>query len=452
MFHARHAERSNKLAKAIIDHYGHTFFYGKTVLDLGSGSGDIAAALARLGANVLCCDVRLVNLQFINKHHPYLKTQLVNLETDWPFTSKFDIVLSLGVVCHLKSYEDHIKNICNIGDNIVLESEIYDSVSTKKMAIYEEKSIPHLSFSGEGSLLSANYFQEQFALLGSAFKRVDDAKLNTRDHRYDWRDSNSGHRASANRRMWFIKKASYIEPKIDSYEKIFEESSRTAETNIFSKKSITSKSAILPEHEKYFTHVPKISHDIDNSIIRLFYIYNNNDITIKKETDFCFQNNLNNKLFNTIFINENIPTYNFLFNKINEMTGPNDINIICNSDIFFDETIELSRNIKHRQLYALTSWEWFSSDNIIFNNIPNSQDAWIVRGKIENIYGDFPMSGPECDTKIAYEFHKSGYKTFNPSKSIKANRLCAPNMGYKITQKPITGPHLFIIPASFSNE
>jgi SAM-dependent methyltransferase len=421
MFHVRHVERSTKLSKAIIDYYGHTFFYGKTVLDLGSGSGDIAAALARLGANVLCCDVRVENLKLINKNHPYLKTQLVNLETEWPFTSRFDIVLSLGVICHLKNYENHIKNICSIADNIVLETEVYDSVLLNKKPIYEEKSIPYLSFYGEGSLLSTNYFQDQFALCGASFKRVDDAKINTREHRYDWRDAHTEHRAAANRRIWFGKNNMYL----------------STNTPVTVNQAIPSDINSHINHEKLKTKAK----------IRLFYnYYSDKDPERKKEIDLCFKNNLENRFFETVVLtSEEIPNYNFFFDKINEVSGPDDINIICNSDIFFDNTISLVLNMGPRDFYALSRWEW-NEGKPELRDLKNSQDTWIFRGPVRNVNGNIPLGVPFCDNRIAFEFNNAGYNVTNPSKSIKTYHIQTSNIRRYDDHARVPGPILFVQP------
>lgn|SRR5574337_127368 len=156
-------------------------------------------------------------------------------------------------------------------------------------------------------------------------------------------------------------------------------------------------------------------------MIRLFYnYYEDKHPARKREIDMCLQNNLENKLLNVIIIESpNKPTYEFFFRQINKITGPDDINIICNSDIFFDETIALACGLRDKQVYALSRWDWHNPSRIIFFDRPDSQDTWIIKGKIENVFGDFTLGTRGCDNRIAYEFNKAGYTISNPSKSIK---------------------------------
>lgn len=156
-------------------------------------------------------------------------------------------------------------------------------------------------------------------------------------------------------------------------------------------------------------------------MIRLFYnYYEDKHPARKREIDFCLQKNLNNKLLTTVIIeSQKKITYEFLFEQINKVTETNDINITCNSDIFFDHTIALAENIKHKQVYALSRWDWYSPDLIKFFDRRDSQDVWIIRGKVENVFGNFTLGTRGCDNRIAYEFNKSGYTVSNPSQSIK---------------------------------
>ena len=72
-------------------------------------------------------------------------------------------------------------------------------------------------------------------------------------------------------------------------------------------------------------------------MIRLLYnYYEDRNPVRKKEIDFCLQKNLENPHLNVIIV-EGLekPAYNTMFEKLNWITGPDDLNIICNSDIFF---------------------------------------------------------------------------------------------------------------------
>jgi hypothetical protein len=156
-------------------------------------------------------------------------------------------------------------------------------------------------------------------------------------------------------------------------------------------------------------------------MIRLFYnYYEDKNKTRKKEVDFCLQKNLENPYINVIIIETaEKPTYNMFFEKINDITKDDDINIICNSDIFFDDTINLINNMKQKEVYALSRWDWINENNIKLFNRQDSQDTWIIKGKAENIVGNFTLGKRGCDNRIAYEFKNAGYKISNPSLSIK---------------------------------
>lgn len=157
-------------------------------------------------------------------------------------------------------------------------------------------------------------------------------------------------------------------------------------------------------------------------MIRLFYnYYEDKNPARKREIDFCLHMNKLNTSFETIVVESAAkPTYDFFFQKINELAQPDDISIICNSDIFFDSTIQLVSNLKDKQMYALLRWEWHGPHHIVFHERPDSQDTWIVKGKVENVKGDFTLGIRGCDNRIAYEFQAAGYTVLNPAKSIKS--------------------------------
>jgi hypothetical protein len=185
-------------------------------------------------------------------------------------------------------------------------------------------------------------------------------------------------------------------------------------------------------------------------MIRLFYnYYEDKNPARKKEVDFCLQKNLANPHIKTIIIESNRkPTYTYFFQKINQITEPDDINIICNSDIFFDETVVLASNIKHKELYALLRWEWQPNGAALFHERPDSQDTWITRGRIENVFGDFTLGIRGCDNRIAHEFLHSGYDVKNPAKSIKSYHVHTSQVRNYTVSDVVPPPYHTFMPTS----
>lgn len=189
-------------------------------------------------------------------------------------------------------------------------------------------------------------------------------------------------------------------------------------------------------------------------MIRLIYnYYEDKNPQRKREIDFCLQKNLDNKLLTTVIIETpHKPSYNYFFQVINKLTTPNDINIICNSDIFLDESIGLVTqyltNQPQKQMFALSRWDWFNSSNIVFFDRQDSQDTWIVKGPVVGVYGDFTLGIRGCDNRIAEEFHLAGYQVSNPSKSIKSYHVHNSGIRNYTMADVVPPPYRTIIPTS----
>lgn len=152
----------------------------------------------------------------------------------------------------------------------------------------------------------------------------------------------------------------------------------------------------------------------------LFNYYEDKHGARKKEIDFCLRQNLANPLIKVVILETpGKPQYKQMFDRINQLTGSDDVNIIANSDIFFDETIGLANKIQIEECWALSRWDWYAENKIQYFNRPDSQDVWIFRGKIKPIHSTFCLGTLGCDNRIAYEIEKSGYKISNPSMSVK---------------------------------
>ena len=166
----------------------------------------------------------------------------------------------------------------------------------------------------------------------------------------------------------------------------------------------------------------------------------------KKELEYCLEKNKKNKLINNIIIvnRGERATYGDFFRAM--VPYSKDVNIIANTDIYFDETIEFANQIKQKQCYALTRWELYGGTVMSFNQRHGrpsppqwSQDAWIFRGVVrpenyDNVIAvnnatrgsesiPFYLGIPGCDNKIAALLREKGYTVTNPSLVIKAIHL-----------------------------
>jgi uncharacterized protein (DUF2235 family) len=184
-------------------------------------------------------------------------------------------------------------------------------------------------------------------------------------------------------------------------------------------------------------------------MINLFYnYYTDKNKDRQKEIDFCLEKNLSNQFINTIIIeSQSKLSFNDYFNKINLVTTLEDINIICNSDIYLDQSIINCLSIKSNECFALSRWDTVENKDPIFYNHPDSQDTWIFKGKIKDIYGNILLGTPGCDNRISYEIEKAGYVLSNPSKKIKTYHVHLSNIrNYNPSEDRVPGPYKVIHP------
>ncbi len=105
----------------------------------------------------------------------------------------------------------------------------------------------------------------------------------------------------------------------------------------------------------------------------------------------------------------------------------NDIHIVTNLDMFFDNDIlKLKENNIDNHLVTLTRW---NIDVVIkkanFFNVNCSQDTWIWKDKVDlsKFDLDYFLGKPGCDNAICGEFHEAGYKVINPALDFKSYHL-----------------------------
>ncbi|MGI8604085.1 MAG: hypothetical protein ACR2OZ_13985 [Verrucomicrobiales bacterium] len=116
------------------------------------------------------------------------------------------------------------------------------------------------------------------------------------------------------------------------------------------------------------------------------------------------------------------PTYAQLFARINSRpdASRSDINVVANSDIYFDESLRALANVDlaHRAL-ALSRWDADAWGNAAHLQWENSQDAWVFQGDVKAVGEcDFHLGQWNCDNRLSILLAYYGYEVLNPSKDL----------------------------------
>lgn len=143
------------------------------------------------------------------------------------------------------------------------------------------------------------------------------------------------------------------------------------------------------------------------------------------------------------------PKYSDFFKYIKENNLEFSINIISNADIYFNDTLDLTKYLKYDQCYALSRWE-----NEMFHPASHSsQDAWILKNVRNNLLlnSDIEMGQPGCDNRIAHVFKECGYDICNPSHSLVINHEHGSNIRTYNNDNIIKGEYLDVFACSIND-
>lgn len=203
--------------------------------------------------------------------------------------------------------------------------------------------------------------------------------------------------------------------------------------------------------------------------------YKDNVIERNDEIEYCLKHNFDNNLIDQIFIisdckrdglflsslplkahfikidkNNNL---NKIFEIINKNSNADDISILANLDITFDDTLNIVKDMFDTDAcIALTRYD-VGENEIKFHDRVDSQDAWIFYGKIKNInkmYLSFSLGVRGCDNRLAYELSRQ-YKIFNPSLTIKTyHHHLSGIRNYTQESSAVPKPYLTLKPVEWS--
>ena len=213
-----------------------------------------------------------------------------------------------------------------------------------------------------------------------------------------------------------------------------------------------------------------------------FFLHSNS--VRQEEIQLCLKYNVNNEFINNIYLlNERIYTDKelgissdkiiqidikkrimfkdvFEYIYINNITG---YNVIINSDIFFDKTIQhLFKSDIHinKKMYALLRYEYEPDDynkSLLFGARGDSQDTWIIHsnftfGKKECKVFNFEFGKPGCDNKMTYLMSTLGFEILNDPEFIKTYHIHTSNIRSYSNLDKISKPYEIVMPNIFLRE
>jgi hypothetical protein len=161
------------------------------------------------------------------------------------------------------------------------------------------------------------------------------------------------------------------------------------------------------------------------------------DSARKAELDECIRRNIDARVFDTItiLVNEypsklyegcnmvyihDRPTFDAFFS----FAKPDGWNVICNTDIYFDETIKLLEKRGKNDFLALARWDVDKNGDAKLLNLRDAQDAWCFFGKPKpELKANFYQGVPGCDNVLARIAKQAKYTLTNPAKTIKCYHL-----------------------------
>ncbi|ENM5767889.1 class I SAM-dependent methyltransferase [Vibrio mimicus] len=195
-----------KRVTEIIRHFSPLWFRGKKILELGCGYGEVGKNFEGLGAVVTYCDARQEHLDVILKHRPHCKVVKADINNEWPFEEKFDLIVHMGVLYHLDNMSFSIAKAMESAYHIVLETEVCDSNDPMFNLAVEENILGYdQSVTGLGSRPSVAYV-ERLVDVGKpkSMTRLRSSACDSNFHQYSWEITDTKRWEHGLRSMWFI--------------------------------------------------------------------------------------------------------------------------------------------------------------------------------------------------------------------------------------------------------
>lgn len=123
----------------------------RTVLDVGSGQGDLSQYFVHKGCNVVCIDARSKNIEQLKLKYPHLTAHVADVESS-PLNKYgvFDFVFCYGLLYHLENPIAALRNIKSACKNILLLETMICDHQKPIATLVDERLSPTQAIKGLG--------------------------------------------------------------------------------------------------------------------------------------------------------------------------------------------------------------------------------------------------------------------------------------------------------------
>jgi hypothetical protein len=140
------------------------------------------------------------------------------------------------------------------------------------------------------------------------------------------------------------------------------------------------------------------------------------------------------------------------FNALLSLCLPDAVNVIANSDIYFERSaVAYFRGIDPGEVWALSRWDITDQGPLLWDHA-DSQDVWVIHGTPRDIDAPFRIGTPGCDNRLAYLLVDAGYDVRNPSYTVQTYHLHRhPHRSYLVDGRKVErvpGPYHLVRPCA----
>ena len=195
-----HSKWVENRIKFILNYFNYDLT-NKRILELGAHFGDIGGNLVNFGAQVTSVEGRPEHVNRGEKLYSKTKWRCVDLDIEeWGFENKYDIILHLGLLYHLKNPDYYLIESQKRCDHFFLESQVIDNSNEEICKIKDPDGPEHGDGQGINAeaQLSVKYIENRL----DNFQRFDLKELGGGGHHYDWKAKNDNTYRNGRRRFW----------------------------------------------------------------------------------------------------------------------------------------------------------------------------------------------------------------------------------------------------------